>query len=106
MARSLSKCRTKAQRRRALAQRAVERLRARVYERDGWRCVYCGDARSPLRVDHDVPVAKGGTDFLKNLVTACETCDVLKGTMTGRQFRRLLERTGVKLPPDRRPNAR
>lgn len=89
-----------------MAQRAVERLRPRIYERDGWRCVYCGAKDGPLRVDHDVPVSKGGTDFLKNLMTACEDCDTLKGTMTGRQFRRLLERTGAKLPPDRRPNAR
>ena len=56
-------------------------------------------------MDHDVPVSKGGTSFLKNLVTACVDCDTLKRDMTGRQFRRMLERTGAKLPPDRRPNA-
>lgn len=105
MAGSFRAAKTKAQRRRVIAQRQVERLRSRVYERDRWTCVYCGDHRSPLRVDHDVPVSKGGTSYLKNLVTACETCDMLKGNMTGRQFRRLLERTGVRLPPDQRPNA-
>ena len=105
MARPRHKCRTPAQHRRRIAQIMVERLRSRVYERDDWSCVYCGSRRLPLRVDHDVPVSKGGTSFLKNLVTACVDCDTLKRDMTGRQFRRMLERTGAKLPPDRRPNA-
>ena len=43
-------------------------------------CVYC-DARVNLVVDHLVPLARGGTDHLKNLVLACGECNNLKGAM-------------------------
>lgn len=74
-------------------------LRAKVLKRDGHRCRYCG-RRFPakqLHVDHVVPVARGGRDDERNLVTACVACNLAKGaTMLDgrrlstkiRQFRR------------------
>lgn len=56
-----------------------------VFETDGFRCVYCGfDGRSFegwvfLVVDHFKPRSKFGTDDLANLVTACVSCNSMKG---------------------------
>jgi hypothetical protein len=60
-----------------------------VLERDGFRCVYCGAtaAHARLVIDHRVPVAAGGTDDIDNLATACEPCNLGKGSQpdpTGR----------------------
>ena len=53
------------------------RLRFLVLERDGYRCQICGRTANgtTLEVDHKVPVAKGGTDSLKNLWTLCFDCN-------------------------------
>jgi hypothetical protein len=42
-----------------------------------WRCYYCS-SRLNLRTltkDHRVPLSKGGTDFARNLVPACKSCN-------------------------------
>jgi 5-methylcytosine-specific restriction endonuclease McrA len=55
-----------------------------VFERDGFRCVYCGHDGSTfegwafLQVDHWKPRSKGGTDDLENLVTSCSSCNFMK----------------------------
>lgn len=49
-----------------------------VYDRDGWRCVYCG-APDPLSLDHVKPYSKGGQDVPGNLVTACLPCNWSRG---------------------------
>lgn len=52
-----------------------------VLERDNFTCQYCGISanESKLHVDHIIPVTKGGTNDLKNLVTSCEQCNNSKG---------------------------
>jgi hypothetical protein len=54
-----------------------KRLRFEIFRRDSHTCRYCGATApgTPLRVDHIVPVALGGTDHPSNLVTACEPCN-------------------------------
>lgn len=54
-------------------------LRAMVIERDGFRCVYCGQEDGPFEVDHVVPVSKGGGDHPENLCCACRACNRSKG---------------------------
>lgn len=52
-------------------------MRFEVYKRDKFACQYCG-SKAPdvtLNVDHVVPVAKGGTTHLMNLVTSCHACN-------------------------------
>ena len=54
------------------------RMRWLVLQRDGFRCVKCGQAASSmvsLEVDHIVPVAKGGFDTIENLQTLCNRCN-------------------------------
>jgi hypothetical protein len=54
-----------------------KRLRFEIFRRDSHTCRYCGATApgTPLRVDHIVPVALGGTDHPSNLVTSCEPCN-------------------------------
>lgn len=53
-------------------------LRVQVFERDGYACVYCGDG-GILHCDHVVPVARGGSNEIENLATACAPCNLSKG---------------------------
>lgn len=52
-------------------------VRARVYARDGYCCVYCGSPED-LTIDHKKALAKGGSNRESNYVTACRTCNELK----------------------------
>ena len=52
------------------------RWRSRRYEalkRDGFKCRHC-PSRKDLQVHHIVPLEKGGTDDLSNLLTLCDEC--------------------------------
>jgi 5-methylcytosine-specific restriction endonuclease McrA len=55
-------------------------LRQRVLRRDHGACRYCGKTDGPFHLDHVLPVAHGGRTNLRNLVTACSTCNLRKGT--------------------------
>src|SRR5947209_7290228 len=52
-----------------------------IFERDGYRCVYCGQqfAADELTVDHVQPRVRGGDRSEGNLVTACKACNTVKG---------------------------
>jgi 5-methylcytosine-specific restriction endonuclease McrA len=52
-----------------------------VYERDGFRCVYCAGVfpAESLTVDHVQARVRGGDHSAGNLVTACAACNTLKG---------------------------
>lgn len=68
-------------------------VRAVVYERDAWRCVYCGLQFEPvpvgapedqelaiwLELDHKKPYSLGGADTVENLRAACSTCNRRRG---------------------------
>lgn len=60
-------------------------LRFSIMARDGFRCRYCGrsaqDDGVKLNVDHIVPKDKGGNNEPSNLITACQDCNVGKGTL-------------------------
>jgi hypothetical protein len=53
-------------------------LRKQVFERDGYRCVQCGDWHD-LHADHIHPESKGGLATLDNLQTLCKPCNSRKG---------------------------
>ena len=48
-------------------------VRARVLERDGWRCQECGSMES-LEVHHMKPRSLLGDDVMHNLITLCVSC--------------------------------
>lgn len=58
--------------------------RRKVFERDGWKCTYCGDPISMEsgEVDHVVPFSRGGSDEMHNLAAACRPCNRDKGAKT------------------------
>lgn len=60
-------------------------MRLRVYERDRFKCVYCG-ARKNLTLDHVRAESKGGPTEEGNLVTACKGCNSKKKTKTLAEF--------------------
>ncbi len=56
-----------------LDQRSYQRLRERVFERDGWRCQHCG-CLSELQVHHVQARSRLGDDREENLITLCVQC--------------------------------
>lgn len=54
-------------------------LRSIVFERDGYKCVYCG-AGAQLQGDHVVPLIRGGSNAIDNVATACAPCNRSKGS--------------------------
>ncbi|MEP6492580.1 MAG: HNH endonuclease [bacterium] len=55
--------------------------RSGIFERDEFRCVYCGEQfpADELTLDHVQPRVRGGDRSEGNLVTACKACNTLKG---------------------------
>lgn len=75
-------------------------IRAAVIQRDGGRCIECGDAlTSPeAHVHHLIPRAYGGTDTEDNLVTLCRACHAGRHlNLQARLGRRLIERWAWRL---------
>ena len=63
------------------SQRQVDQVIAwQVFERDEYRCRYCGNKR-PLTVDHVILWEQGGATVEPNLVSACRKCNKLRGNM-------------------------
>lgn len=60
------------------ARRISSSKRLKVFERDEWRCRFCG-AQNDLVIDHIFPVSKGGGNQIENLQTLCKNCNELKG---------------------------
>ena len=64
--------------------------RFNVFLRDRFHCQYCGDRfrAEDLTFDHVVPRSRGGRTTWANIVTACQTCNLTKGS-------RLPQETGM-----------
>ena len=54
------------------------------------KCAYCG-AASRLEADHRVPISRGGSNSIDNILPACGPCNRKKRTLTEAAFRRLLK---------------
>ena len=49
-------------------------IREQVFKRDKYRCQNCGASGVRLNCHHIVPLNKGGTNQLSNLISLCEKC--------------------------------
>ena len=65
------------------------RLRAEVFQRDGWKCTDCGVSAkdgAKLHVHHMVPASAGGTNEISNLTTNCSECNLGKSDQIQRHL--------------------
>jgi 5-methylcytosine-specific restriction endonuclease McrA len=61
-------------------------IRDQVLARDGSVCAYChGETTSP-HIDHVIPLSRGGSSELTNLVVACPRCNISKGDRTPEEW--------------------
>ena len=62
-------------------------------------CAYRGEP-GPLEPDHRIPLARGGSNFIENILPACRSCNGQKHKMTEEEFRvRLAAEGSVANPP-------
>ncbi|MGZ9810690.1 HNH endonuclease [Pseudoroseicyclus sp. H15] len=79
-------------------QKRVAFTRFNLFLRDEFLCQYCG-SRGDLTFDHVVPRARGGVTSWENVVAACGTCNLKKGSKS-------LKQSGMTLrKPPRQPGA-
>lgn len=88
-------------------------IRLAIYLRDDFKCAYCRrkltGSRCPfdLTLDHLMPRALGGDHSIKNLVTACRSCNSSKGARsyttwaTKKQRDRIKKQIRRKLPTEK-----
>ncbi|MNP49337.1 HNH endonuclease [compost metagenome] len=69
------------------------KLKKEVFERDGYRCRYCGSHKD-LTADHVYPESRGGDTSVGNLVTACSECNSKKGARTPEEAAMTLKEIG------------
>lgn len=88
--------------------------RFNVFLRDRFVCQYCGDdfPSHDLTFDHVIPRSRGGRTTWENVVTACSTCNLLKGSrvpaesgmyprhLPGQPTTHLLRENGRAFPPN------
>ena len=61
--------------------------RFNVFLRDCFTCQYCGESfpTPELTFDHVIPRSKGGRTSWENVVTCCQSCNLIKGNRLPRQ---------------------
>lgn len=72
--------------------------KSKIFQRDSYKCIYCGYAgsRDELTLDHVLPKSRGGDDTPFNLVTACYKCNNRKGDRTPEEAGLFLNKTVLK----------
>lgn len=65
------------------------------FEQLGNVCFYCGKG-GKLTIDHDIPLSRGGTDNIENILPACRSCNSKKNAKTAEEFIRQLNESSCK----------
>lgn len=71
----------------------AKEIRDWLLNQQPWKCHYTGEEISfeTLGLDHKVPISRGGTYDLSNLVITSKKINGAKGGMTDKEFRQLLK---------------
>lgn len=81
-----------------------------LLESCGWRCAYCDVAltKGTACRDHRLPLSRGGSNDIENIVPACRRCNLRKHDKTAEEFRAYLAATSANppRPPKRRRHSR
>ena len=56
--------------------------RRAVFRRDSYTCQYCSLQSNHLTIDHVIPRHRGGVHTWENVVSACPSCNLRKGSKT------------------------
>lgn len=60
----------------------ARRNKEKIFDRDGWQCVYCGyklqdmALDNNLELDHLIPLSWSITKKIDKIVTACKKCNI------------------------------
>lgn len=77
---------------RAVARKAIPLdVKRAAVDRDGYRCVYCGDENGPFDYDHRLPIARGGENTIENVCVSCRYCNRAKGILTAEEWMGVLQ---------------
>lgn len=76
--------------------RRIFRRNKTSYKKDV-ECFYCGSSED-LTVDHDIPISIGGKNIKKNFLTACVSCNRLKGPLSKQEFIEQIKRLKLYSP--------
>lgn len=72
------------------AKRVPRRMRALVFERDAYVCVYCLKATGKMTADHVLATSRGGKTVVENIACACKECNEQKAGWPVHLFAELL----------------
>tara|TARA_Y100001968_G_scaffold49723_1_gene40135 strand:+ start:1530 stop:2033 length:504 start_codon:yes stop_codon:yes gene_type:complete len=65
--------------------------RKNILQRDNSCCQYCGYKGAKLSIDHVIPRSRGGLHCWENVITACVSCNLLKGNRTPQEAKMSLK---------------
>ena len=85
------------------SQRQVDsRVIWKVYEKDGYKCRYCGRSGIPLTIEHIRLWEMGGITAEINLLTSCRNCNKTRGSIPYEKWikSKRYEKLSVNLPDD------
>lgn len=57
------------------------------------KCFYCGTDKEFLTQDHAIPLSRGGSDWIENIVPACKSCNSQKQAKTSEEYIQWLRHT-------------
>ena len=70
----------------------IDEWKAKLIEYD-YRCAYCGEILlDDITADHVIPVSRGGSNIIDNIVPACRWCNSHKSTKTANEYKEYLKR--------------
>jgi 5-methylcytosine-specific restriction endonuclease McrA len=64
----------------------LDELNALFIEQNG-RCFYCGEVLvGTPHIEHMIPISRGGSNYIENIVLSCPPCNLRKYTKTSEEF--------------------